>query len=199
MEAVAHACREGRVRARVSAVVSDRERAGGLARAARLGIPTELLPAEGHSDRAAYGDALAALVGGHSPDLVLLAGFMRILAPRFIARFGDRLLNIHPSLLPAYPGLATHRRVLEAGEHFHGCTVHFVTDQLDAGPAVIQARLAVAPQDTEQTLSARVQRWEHIIFPEAAGWFAEGRLSCRDGAAWLDGVRLEEPILRTEA
>jgi phosphoribosylglycinamide formyltransferase-1 len=121
---------------------------------------------------------------------------MRILDPVFTQRFDGRVLNIHPSLLPLYPGLHTHRRVLEAGDPVHGCTVHFVTEELDAGPRIVQARVPVLEADDEQALSARVQRWEHIIYPEAVGWFAEGRLAMVDGCAWLDGRRLEEPVMR---
>lgn len=199
MEALARAGLEGRIAARVTAVISDRADAGGLARARELGIPASCVPASAFASRADYGLALAAAVDALSPGLVALAGFMRILDGGFVRRFEGRLLNIHPSLLPAYPGLHTHRRVLEAGDAVHGCTVHFVTEALDAGPAVIQARVPVLPGDTEASLSARVQRWEHRIYPEAVGWFAAGRLAWRDGAAWLDGRRLERPVLRGEA
>jgi phosphoribosylglycinamide formyltransferase-1 len=119
--------------------------------------------------------------------LVALAGYMRILDAGFVRLFEGRLLNIHPSLLPAHRGLHTHRRVLEASERWHGCTVHFVVEELDAGPAVIQGRLAVRAGEDESALSARVQRLEHIIYPQAVGWFAAGRLACRDGKAWIDG------------
>jgi phosphoribosylglycinamide formyltransferase-1 len=122
---------------------------------------------------------------------------MRILDDEFVRAWEGRLLNIHPSLLPAWRGLHTHRRVLEAGERAHGCTVHFVVEELDAGPAVIQGRLAVKPGEDEAALSARVQRLEHIIYPRAVGWFAAGRLECRDGAALLDG-RAAGPVLVEE-
>jgi phosphoribosylglycinamide formyltransferase-1 len=150
-------------------------------------------------DRAAYGRLLADAVSGYGPGLVVLAGFMKILDPVFTQRFAGRLLNIHPSLLPRFPGLHTHRRVLEAGDPEHGCTVHFVTEELDAGPRIIQAVIPVSEGDDEKSLSARVQRWEHIIYPEAVGLFAQGRLSMRDGSCWLDGRRLEQPIQRGEA
>jgi phosphoribosylglycinamide formyltransferase 1 len=144
--------------------------------------------------RAAYDAALAAAVNECSPSLVVLAGFMRILSPQFVADFAGRMLNIHPSLLPKYPGLHTHRRVLQAREAEHGATVHFVTEQLDGGPPVIQARIAVTAADDEASLAARVQTLEHRIYPVAVRWFCEGRLRCEDGRAWLDGRALNEPV-----
>ena len=199
MVALARAGLEGRMPARVTAVISDRPDAPGLALARDLGIEALFVPPVPGGDRAAYGAELATAVRSHSPGLVLLAGFMRILDPAFTGEFAGRLLNIHPSLLPLYPGLHTHRRALEAGDRAHGCTVHFVTAELDAGPRIVQARVAVLPGDDERTLSARVQHWEHIIYPEATGWFAAGRLVMRAGCAWLDGRRLEEPVMRGEA
>jgi phosphoribosylglycinamide formyltransferase-1 len=125
---------------------------------------------------------------------VVLAGFMRILSPQFVADFAGRMLNIHPSLLPKYPGLQTHRRVLQAREAEHGATVHFVTEQLDGGPPVIQARIALTAVDDEASLAARVQTLEHRIYPLAVRWFCEGRLRCTGGRAWLDGRALNEPV-----
>lgn len=199
MEALARAGLEGRIGARVAAVISDRADAPGLGRAREFGIPATVVPPALHADRAAWGAALAREIDACGAGLVALAGFMRILDGGFVVRYAGRMLNVHPSLLPAYPGLHTHRRALAAAERVHGCTVHFVTEELDAGPAVVQARVPVLPGDTEATLSARVQRWEHSIYPEAVGWFAAGRLAWRDGAAWLDGRRLEQPVLRGEA
>jgi phosphoribosylglycinamide formyltransferase-1 len=199
MVALARAGLSGRIPARVTAVISDRANAEGLDRARELGIPATVVPPASHRGRAAYGEALAAAVDAAAPGLVALAGFMRILDGGFVRRYEGRMFNVHPSLLPAYPGLHTHRRVLEAGDAVHGCTVHFVTEELDAGPGVIQARVPVLPGDTEESLSARVQRWEHSIYPEAVGWFAEGRLRWQHGAAWLDGQRLQQPVQRGEA
>ncbi|HJY36347.1 MAG TPA: phosphoribosylglycinamide formyltransferase, partial [Steroidobacteraceae bacterium] len=125
---------------------------------------------------------------------VVLAGFMRILTPLFIDAFAGRILNIHPSLLPRYRGLHTHRRVLEAGEKLHGVSVHFVTAELDGGPVIVQAEVPVLPGDSETSLSARVQRAEHRIYPQAIEWFARGRLLLKDGRAWLDGKPLETPL-----
>ncbi len=126
--------------------------------------------------------------------LIVLAGFMRILSPEFVARYSGRILNIHPSLLPKYPGLDTHRRVLQARDREHGATVHFVSAELDAGAPVIQARVAVSPTDDESVLAARVLACEHVIYPLAVRWFCEGRLQCRDGRAWLDGEELRTPV-----
>lgn len=199
MEAIARAGLQRRIPARVVAVISDRPEAAGLGTARALGIPTEALAPGPGQDRAAYGATLAARLAGHAPALVVLAGFMRILDAALVKAWEGRMLNIHPSLLPRFPGLHTHRRVLEAGDPRHGCTVHFVTEQLDGGPRIVQATIAVRPGEDEPALSARVQRWEHRIYPEAVGWFGAGRLSMRDGAAWLDGRRLDEPVARGEA
>jgi len=187
MLALERAAREGRIDGRIALVLSDRADAAGLASAAALGLDTAALAPDRGEDRAGYGRRLDAAIRAAGAGLVVLAGFMRILDGGFVQSWQGRLLNIHPSLLPAYRGLHTHRRVLEAGDKEHGCTVHFVTEELDAGPAVIQGRLAVRPGEPEDALSARVQRLEHIIYPRAVGWYAAGRLACRDGAAWIDG------------
>jgi len=183
---------------RVAAVLSDQPAAAGLAVAAELGVPIRALPAPGRGasaeTRIAYDTELASAVEDYRPSLVVLAGFMRILSPQFVARFPGAALNIHPSLLPKYPGLHTHRRALEAREAQHGATVHFVTEQLDGGPAVIQARVAVAADDDEASLAARVQVLEHRIYPVAVHWFCEGRLRCDAGQALLDGLPLREPV-----
>jgi phosphoribosylglycinamide formyltransferase 1 len=198
MLALARAAREGRIDGDVVAVVSDRGDAAGLAEAKRLGIETTALEKGSGMDRAAYGQALSALLERSGARLVALAGFMRILDAAFVRRWEGRLLNIHPSLLPAYRGLDTHRRVLEAGERAHGCTVHFVTEELDAGPAVIQGRLQVRPGEDAQALSARVQRLEHIIYPRAVGWFAAGRLGFADGVALYDGRPLAPHVIEED-
>jgi phosphoribosylglycinamide formyltransferase-1 len=178
----------------VAAVISDQAAAPGLLIARDLGIPAQALPAKDAEDRAAYDRRLAAAIADLSPSLVALAGFMRILSAEFIAAFEGRILNIHPSLLPKYPGLHTHRRALAARDAEHGATVHFVTEQLDGGPAVIQAPVAVNLDDGEAALAARVQAQEHLIYPLAVHWFCEGRLRYRDGRAWLDGAVLERPV-----
>lgn len=195
MQVIAQRAAGGELPVEVRAVISDRANAGGLATAVAMKIPVAALSPREFADRATYDAALAELVAGYQPGLVVLAGFMRILTPGFIDRFADRILNIHPSLLPKYRGLHTHRRALEAADAVHGVSVHFVTQELDGGPVIVQARLDVRPQDTEASLSARVQRQEHSIYPQAIDWFARGRLELRDDRAWLDGQPLTTPIV----
>jgi len=195
MRTIAELAAKGELPIVVSAVVSDKADAAGLATAAALGIPTRTLSPQAFADRAAYDTALAALVAEYQPELIVLAGFMRILTPNFIGPFADRILNIHPSLLPKYRGLHTHQRALDAGDDCHGVSVHFVTEELDGGPVIVQACVAVTPDDTEASLSARVQRQEHSIYPQAIDWFARGRLQLRDDRVWLDGKPLSAPIV----
>jgi len=194
LKAIAAAADAGALPIRIAAVVSDRADAGALDWARERGIPAAVLSPRDFADREAYGRALGDLVEGHAPQLVVLAGFMRILSDDFVLRFAGRMLNIHPSLLPRYPGLHTHRRALEAGDREHGASVHFVTPELDGGPVVLQARVPVLPGDDEDTLAARVLREEHVIYPRCVGWFAAGRLALRDGVVWLDGKPLDSPV-----
>ncbi len=194
MRALIERSRAPRSAYRVDAVLADRADAGGLAVAAQLGIETDVIAPRPGTNRDDYGAELAAAVARRAPDLLALAGFMRILSPSFVAAHAGRILNVHPSLLPRHPGLHTHRRALAAGDAEHGATVHFVTAELDAGPAVIQARLAVEPGEDEERLAARVLALEHRIYPLAVRWYGEGRLACRDGRAWLDGRALAEPL-----
>ena len=195
LKAIAAQADAGALPVRIEAVVSDRADAGALDWARDRGIPAAVLSPRDFADREAYGRALGDLVEGYAPQLVVLAGFMRILSDEFVLRFAGRMLNIHPSLLPRYPGLHTHRRALEAGDPEHGASVHFVTPELDGGPVVLQARVPVLPGDDEDTLAARVLREEHIIYPRCVGWFAAGRLALRDGAVWLDGRPLDAPVM----
>jgi phosphoribosylglycinamide formyltransferase-1 len=181
MRSVVQACAAEAWPARIAAVVSNKADAGGLAWAAEQGIPTAVVDHKAHADREAFDAALAAEVDRFAPDLVLLAGFMRILTPGFVRHYDGRLLNIHPSLLPAFTGLHTHRRALEAGVKAAGATVHFVTAELDHGPIVAQAVVPVLDGDDEATLSARVLAAEHRLYPLAARWFVEDRLSVQDG------------------
>lgn len=176
-------------------VFSNRPDAFGLSRAEQAGIPTACIEHGDFADRESFDRAVAATLDEHEPKLLVLAGFMRILSPWFVEHYEGRILNIHPALLPAYPGLDTHQRVLDAGERWHGSTVHFVTEELDGGPRVLQGRLAVDPNETADALCARVQAVEHRIYPEAANWFGQGRLEMRDGKAWLDNKPLEEPVV----
>lgn len=178
----------------VSKVFSDKPDAAGLEAARRLGVPAQALTPDGNADRAAYDRILSRAVNENSPSLIVLAGFMRILSAQFVQDFAGRILNIHPSLLPKYPGMHTHRRALEAHEAEHGATVHFVTEQLDGGPAIIQGRVGVRAGDDEASLAARVQAQEHRIYPIAVQWFCEGRLRFEEGRAWLDGRMLNEPV-----
>ena len=195
MRAIAELAANGTLPVEIRAVVSDKAEAAGLATAAEMKIPTRALSPREFADRCSYDAALAALIASFEPQLVVLAGFMRILSPNFIAAFADRILNIHPSLLPLYRGLHTHRRALEAGDRVHGASVHFVTEELDGGPVVIQARVAVNPGDSENSLSARVQQQEHRIYPQAIEWFARGRLQLREHRAWFDGQPLATPLI----
>ena len=197
MHAIAERAASGTLPVEIRAVISDKADAVGLATAAAMKIPTRALSPREFADRATYDEQLAKLVAGFEPKLVVLAGFMRILSPGFIATFADRILNIHPSLLPLYRGLHTHRRCLEAGDELHGASVHFVTEELDGGPLIIQAQVKVRPGDSESTLSARVQRQEHRIYSQAIDWFAHGRLQLHDGRAWLDGRPLDAPVIDT--
>jgi phosphoribosylglycinamide formyltransferase-1 len=178
----------------VVSVISDRADAGGLEIARHLGVVARAVPRAPGSERAEYDRVLAAVIMEYSPMLIVLAGFMRILSAEFVERFAGRILNIHPSLLPKYAGMHTHRRALEAREAEHGVTVHFVTEELDGGPPVLQARVPILPGDTEATLSQRVLIQEHIIYPLAVNWFCLGRLRCEAGKALLDGRPLNEPV-----
>lgn len=195
MRVLAEAAARGELPVSIRAVISDRADAAGLFTAAGLQIPVASLSPHDFADRPAFDSALAVLVASYEPRLVLLAGFMRILSASFIAPFAGRMLNVHPSLLPRYRGLHTHRRALENGDTVHGVSVHSVTEELDGGPVIIQGRLPVRADDTEATLSARVQSLEHRIFPQAVDWFARGRLQLDDRQAWLDGAPLDSPVI----
>ena len=195
MAAIAAACGNAQINARVARVIADRATAGGIELARQLGLEVSVVPARQYADHAAFEAALQAEIDASGGRLVVLAGFMRILSPEFAAHYAGAMLNIHPSLLPKFPGLHTHERALAAGEREHGASVHFVTGELDAGPLLRQARVAVLPGDTPQSLSARVQAEEHIIYPEVLGWIAAGRLKMVDGLPWLDGRPLRQPVV----
>jgi phosphoribosylglycinamide formyltransferase 1 len=187
--------RAGAIGIQVRAVISDRAEAHALERARAAGVPTQVMAAQDHPDRASHDAALLRAVDSYGPRLVVLAGFMRILGLDFVRHYAGRLLNIHPSLLPKYRGLHTHRRALEAGDIRHGCSVHFVTQELDAGAVIAQAEVPVLPGDDEAALRVRVQGVEHVIYPEVIGWFAAGRLGFDGGRATLDGTPLSTPKL----
>ena len=180
----------GELEARIVAVISNKADAGGLQRAASAGIPTEVIDHKQFANREAFDTELCARVESYRPDLVVLAGFMRILTPIFLRPFYGKLINIHPSLLPKYPGLNTHQRALDAGDGTAGATVHFVTDELDGGPAILQASVPIQADDSAATIAARVLVQEHRIYPLAAQWFAQGRLQLRDHRAMLDSKPL---------
>ncbi|MCW3148481.1 phosphoribosylglycinamide formyltransferase [Stutzerimonas stutzeri] len=176
--------------ARIGAVISNRADAYGLQRAHAAGIPTQVLSHRDFADREAFDAALIEAIDAHQPDLVVLAGFMRILTPGFVRHYQGRLLNIHPSLLPRHKGLDTHNRALAAGDAEHGCSVHFVTEELDGGPVAIQAAIPIHPGENVEKLTERVHLEEHRIYPLAVRWFAEGRLRLGEHGAMLDGEKL---------
>lgn len=181
MEAIVRACQAEGWSGRIAAVISNRPDAAGLKFAASHGIATAVVDHKAFPDRDSFDAALAQVVDGFSPDLVVLAGFMRILTPGFVTHYAGRMLNIHPSLLPCFPGLHTHEAALAMGVKVHGATVHFVTADLDHGPIVLQAIIEVRQGDTPDSLAARLLTQEHVIYPRAVRWFVEGRLSVENG------------------
>ena len=187
LQAFIDACASGMLAAEISVVISNNPTAPGLELAAAAGIQTGCIDHRNFPSREAFDAALAQEVARWQADLVILAGFMRILTPAFIQPFSGRLLNVHPSLLPRYPGLHTHQRALDAGDSEAGVTVHFVTLELDGGPPIIQARVPIRPGDTAESLAARVVVAEHLIYPLAARWFIAGRLELTNRGAYLDG------------
>jgi phosphoribosylglycinamide formyltransferase-1 len=201
LQALIDAVTSAEIHARIALVVSNVPDAYGLTRAQNAGIATQTIDHRQFASREQFDAALLRALEPLAPELVVLAGFMRILSADFVRRYEGRLLNIHPSLLPRFPGLETHRRALEAGATEHGATVHFVTAELDRGPNIIQGKVPVLPQDTPGTLAARVLQQEHVIYPIAVKWFLEGRLQMRNQQAFLDaqplpdsGLQLESPV-----
>ena len=194
LQAIIDACANGKLHAEVVAVISNRPGVRGLQRAEQAGINAELLDHKGFDSREDFDAALIERIDKHQPELVILAGFMRILTPAFVRHYAGRMLNIHPSLLPKYQGLNTHQRALDAGDAEHGVSVHYVTEELDGGPVVLQAAVPVLPGDDAASLAARVQIEEHKIYPAVIQWIAEGRL-CFDSAQGplLDGEPLKTP------
>jgi phosphoribosylglycinamide formyltransferase-1 len=195
MATIGRACLEGRINARVNIVISDRPGVAGLTTARGLGIEAQTVPWTGAANKEAFEHALREAIDAHRPDVIVLAGFMRILSAQFVEAYAGRMLNIHPSLLPKYRGLHTHRRALEAKDTEHGASVHYVTAELDGGPVVLQSRVPVRSDDTEADLTARVQATEHIIYPRVIGWLADGRLAWNEGRIWLDGKPLDAPMV----
>lgn len=187
LQAIIDAIEAGQLSASVAVVLSNKTSATGLQRAILAGIPTVTLSHENYPDRAAFDQAMIDELDRFKPDTVVLAGFMRILSPAFVRHYAGRLVNIHPSLLPRHKGLHTHRRALQEGDSEHGCSVHFVSDELDGGPVIAQARVAVLANDNEKTLSDRVQTREHELYPQVLEWRATGRLTLASQGVQLDG------------
>ncbi|WP_337237511.1 phosphoribosylglycinamide formyltransferase [Proteus faecis] len=190
LQAIIDACRANKITGNVVVVLSNKADAYGLERAKLADIPAYFIDPTLYNDRADYDKALIEQIDAYQPDIVVLAGFMRILSPDFVTHYQHKLLNIHPSLLPKYPGLHTHRQVLANKDSFHGVTVHFVTEELDGGPMIIQARIPVLPDDTEQSLQTRIQAEEYRIYPLAIGWLADERLKMQNNQAFLDDIAL---------
>lgn len=190
MQAIVEACQAGRVAGEVVAVISNKDGVAGLDKATAAGIPIAVLSHRDYPTREAYDADLQQLIDGYQPDLVVLAGFMRILTPAITRHYHGRMLNIHPSLLPKYKGVNTHQRVLDAGDEEHGVSVHFVTEELDGGPVVLQAKVPVFAGDTAADLQQRVHTQEHAIYPLVVNWFCTGRLRLTDQGAELDGELL---------
>jgi phosphoribosylglycinamide formyltransferase-1 len=194
LQAFIDAVADGTLDMELAVVLSNKEEAYGLTRAEQAGIATECVSHTGFATRADFDAALIATLSSYQPDLIVLAGFMRILTRRFIRHFVGRILNIHPSLLPKYPGLNTHQRAIDAGDDWHGSTVHFATEELDGGPCIIQGRVPVLADDSAASLAERVLEIEHRIYPEAAALFAAGRLEHVCGKVLLDGKQLNKPL-----
>lgn len=190
LQAFIDQCADGRLDADIAAVIANKAGAYGLERAQNAGIDTAVIDHRNYPDRSTFDAELAKTISHYQPDLVILAGFMRILTPDFVRRFHGRLLNIHPSLLPKYPGLDTHQRAIDAGDSHGGATVHFVTEELDGGPAIIHAPVPISAGDTADTLAAKVLKEEHVIYPMAAEWFIQGRLTLHDDGAYLDQQKI---------
>lgn len=190
LQAIIDGQSNGELPIKIAAVISNKPNVKGLQRAADANIETAVVDHKQFDSRESFDAALQAKIDEHAPQLVVLAGFMRILTPEFTAHYAGKMLNIHPSLLPKYQGLHTHQRAIDAGDKIHGVTVHFVTAELDGGPAAIQAEVNISSDDTADTLAQKVQVQEHIIYPLAVKWFAEKRLEMKGNEAWLDGTPL---------
>ncbi len=199
LQAIIDAIARGEIAGRITEVISNRPEVRGLERAAAADIATTVLDHRQAASREDYDRTLAEHIEATDTDLIVLAGFMRILTDAFVERFMGRLINIHPSLLPAYRGLHTHARAIAAGESRAGCSVHYVIPELDAGPVIAQAAVAITPQETAESLQDKVQAMEHRLYPQVVAWIAEGRVRMQDGAVWMDGQPLDTPPCLLEA
>lgn len=186
LQAIIDSVKSGAIKGQISAVISNRPSVFGLERAEKAGIPAITVDHTEFSSRTDFELALSQTIDQYQPDVLVLAGFMRILSSEFVQHYLGKMLNIHPSLLPKYPGLNTHRRVLENGDKEHGTSVHFVTAELDGGPIIAQRSIHVTADDTEETLQQKIQQQEHKLYPEVVGWLCIGRVQFKDGKAWLD-------------
>jgi len=194
LQAIIDATQDGRIRGKITAVISNKADAYGLERANKANIPTRILDHREYQDRESFDAALGDLIEEFQPSLIILAGFMRILTEDFVRRFEGRMLNIHPSLLPKYRGLHTHKRALEAGDDIHGASVHFVTPELDGGPAILQAEVPIIEGDTPESLASRVLEQEHVIYPLVASWFTDGRVRLDGSGVVFDDKLLQQPL-----
>lgn len=194
LQAIIDACQSSQIAGQIVGVLSNKADAYGLVRAQQAGINTAVINHKDYSSRDAFDFAMQQIIDTWQPDIVVLAGFMRILTPAFVKHFEGRLLNIHPSLLPLYKGLHTHKRVLATGDKWHGCSVHFVNAELDGGPVIAQSVLEVLSRDDEQTLTQRLHKHEHVLYPQVLSWLASGRLVYQQGQPVLDGQTLQRPV-----
>ena len=197
LQAFIDAVEDGNLDLDLAVVFSNNPGAFGLERAEQAGIPTACIQHSDFPDRESFDRAVVLELDRFEPDLLILAGFMRILSPAFVAHYAGKILNIHPALLPLYPGLNTHQRVLDAGDEWHGSTVHFVTEKLDAGPRILQGRLATVPGETADELKRRVQAVEHQIYPRAAAWVGSGKVKFKNGDCWINGKSMPDPMINT--
>lgn len=186
---------DAKLPATIVAVVSNQADAYGLDRAKEADIPTHTLPHTDYTSRENFDSDLQQLIDRYQPNLVVLAGFMRIFSEQFVVHYAGRLINIHPSLLPDYKGMHTHQRVMDKGEPLHGSSVHFVTAELDGGPILLQARLPILPSDSVESLELRIKTKEHLIYPTAISWFAEGRIELKDNTIYMDGNKMNGPVV----
>ncbi|WP_367680245.1 phosphoribosylglycinamide formyltransferase [Candidatus Fukatsuia anoeciicola] len=190
LQALIKAQQQKQINGIISAVFSNKSNAYGIVRATLAAIPTHVLDAKDYANRVSFDLVLVKAIDYYQPDLIVLAGYMRILSPTFVQHYAGRIINIHPSLLPKYPGLYTYHQALKNGDKQHGTSIHFVTEELDKGPLILQAKVPIFPSDSEEDLVRRVQIQEYNVYPQVVNWFTEGRLEMRNNAAWLDGTQL---------